>query len=159
VLNVQNKRKSHADDALLQIADDIGRLYSRYGLALSIGRVFGLLLASDVPLSLDEIAMALGISKSGASVAARDLERVGVVHRLGTPGSKRVLYEATDQMETTFTATFARVRDALSAMQRAESLLGPGRARRRMKEMVEVHEFWLRESTGILERWRRRRGK
>jgi hypothetical protein len=62
-------------------------------------------------------------------------------------------------METTFTATFARVRDALSAMQRAESLLGPGRARRRMKEMVEVHEFWLRESTGILERWRRRRGK
>jgi hypothetical protein len=44
-------------------------------------------------------------------------------------------------------------------MQRAESLLGPGRARRRMKEMVEVHEFWLRESAGILERWRRRRGK
>jgi DNA-binding transcriptional regulator GbsR (MarR family) len=159
VLNVQNKRKAQADDSLLQIADDIGRLYSRYGLALSIGRVFGLLLASDVPLSLDEIAMALAISKSGASVAARDLERVGVVHRLGTPGSKRVLYEATDQMESTFTATFARVRDSLSAMQRAESLLGPGRARRRMKEMVEVHEFWLRESAGILERWRRRRGK
>ncbi len=69
MLNVQNKRKVQADDALLQIADDIGRLYSKYGLALSIGRVFGLLLASDVPLSLDEIAMALGISKSGASVA------------------------------------------------------------------------------------------
>ena len=105
----------------------------------------------------DEIAIALGISKSGASVAARDLERVGVVHRLGTPGSKRVLYEATDEMESTFTGTFARVRDSLNAMQRAQSHLGPGKARRRMKEMVEVHEFWLRESTGILDRWRRRR--
>ena len=79
------------------------------------------------------------------------------MHRLGTPGSKRVLYEATDEMESTFTGTFARVRDSLNAMKRAQSHLGPGKARRRMKEMVEVHEFWLRESTGILDRWRRRR--
>jgi len=158
VLNIENKKRTASPvDGQLQIADDIGRLYARYGLALSIGRVFGLLLASDGPPSLDEIAIALGISKSGASVAARDLERVGVVHRLGTPGSKRVLYEATDEMESTFTGTFARVRDSLNAMKRAQSHLGPGKARRRMKEMVEVHEFWLRESTGILDRWRRRR--
>jgi DNA-binding transcriptional regulator GbsR (MarR family) len=158
VLNIENKRKAaNRLDGRLQIAEDIGYLYGKYGLALSIGRVFGLLLASEGPLSLDEIAETLGISKSGASVAARDLERVGVVRRLGTPGSKRVLYEATDEMESTFTGTFARVRDSLNAMKRAESLLGPGRAKRRMKEMVEVHEFWLRESTGIIERWHRRR--
>ena len=158
MLNIENKKRTAPGvDGHLQIADDIGRLYGRYGLALSIGRVFGLLLASDVPLSLDEIAMTLGISKSGASVAARDLERVGVVHRLGTPGSKRVLYEATEEMESTFVGTFARVRDSLSAMKRAESRLGSGKAKRRMKEMVEVHEFWLRESTGIIERWKRRR--
>jgi len=126
VLNIENKKKAAWPvDGQLQIADDIGRLYARYGLALSIGRVFGLLLASDVPLSLDQIAVTLSISKSGASVAARDLERVGVVHRLGTPGSKRVLYEATDQMESTFTATFARVTDSLNAMQRAQSHLHP----------------------------------
>ena len=158
MLNIENKKRPAGRvDSRLQIAEDIGHLYGKYGLALSIGRVFGLLLASEGPLSLDEIAETLGISKSGASVAARDLERVGVVRRLGTPGSKRVLYEATDEMESTFTGTFARVRDSLSAMQRAESLLRHGRAKRRMKEMVEVHEFWLRESSGIIERWRRRR--
>src|SRR2546429_1758555 len=158
MLNIENKKRPAGRvDSRLQIAEDIGHLYGKYGLALSIGRVFGLLLASEGPLSLDEIAETLGISKSGASVAARDLERVGVVRRLGTPGSKRVLYEATDEMEPTFTGPFARVRDSLSAMQRAESLLRPGRAKRRMKEMVEVHEFWLRESSGIIERWRRRR--
>ena len=158
MLNIENKKRPVTRvDGRLQIADDIGHLYGKYGLALSIGRVFGLLLASEAPLSLDEIALTLGISKSGASVAARDLERVGIVRRLGTPGSKRVLYEATDEMESTFTGTFARVRDSLHAMKRAESLLGPGKARRRMKEMVEVHEFWLRESTGIIDRWRRRR--
>jgi len=160
VLNIENKSASGARskaDARISIADDIGRVYVRYGLALSIGRVFGLLLASDEPLTLDEIARTLGISKSGASVAARDLERVGVVHRLGTPGSKRVLYEATESMESTFAGTFARVQDSLHAMHRAHAQLAPGRAKRRMKEMVEVHEFWLRESSGIIERWRRRR--
>jgi DNA-binding transcriptional regulator GbsR (MarR family) len=157
VLNISNDRKAQSTEARIQVADDIGRTYARYGLALSVGRVFGLLLASDEPMSLDEIAQTLGISKSGASVAARDLERVGGVHRLGTIGSKRVFYEATDTMESTFDATFARVRDSLETMKRAQARLGAGKAGRRMKEMVEVHEFWLRESDGIKERWRRRR--
>lgn len=119
--------------------------------------MFGLLLASNEPLSLDDMAEILGISKSGASVAARDLERVGVVHRLGTPGSRRVLYEAADQMESTFSGTFARIRDSLNVMNRSEALLRTGKAKRRMKQMVEVHEFWLRETTDMMERWRRRR--
>jgi DNA-binding transcriptional regulator GbsR (MarR family) len=157
VLNIENKAGPEAGADRIAIAADIGRVYARYGLALSIGRVFGLLLASDQPLTLDEIAGTLGISKSGASVAARDLERVGVVHRLGTPGSKRVLYEATESMESTFAGTFARVRDSLDAMNRAEERLPAGKAKRRMREMVEVHEFWLLESDGIIERWRRGR--
>ena len=128
MLNIEKKRLGKAEDRRISIADDIGRVYARYGLAFSIGRVFGLLLASDVPLTLDEIAETLGISKSGASVAARDLERVGAVHRLGTPGSKRVLYEATESMESTFAGTFARIQDSLHAMNRAETRLTAGKA-------------------------------
>ena len=158
MLNIQNKKRAaRSNEARIEVADSVGRTYAKYGLPLSIGRVFGLLLASDEPMSLDEIAETLGISKSGASVAARDLERVGGVHRLGATGSKRVFYEATDRMETTFDATFVRIRDALETMKRAEAMLGPGKAGRRMKEMVEVHEFWLRELDGIKERWSRRR--
>ncbi|TME15072.1 MAG: HTH domain-containing protein, partial [Chloroflexi bacterium] len=43
----------------------------------SLGRIHGLLLLSDEPISLDEIAAKLGVSKTGASVVTRDLERVG----------------------------------------------------------------------------------
>jgi len=38
----------------------------------------------DDPLGLDGIAARLGVSKTGSSVATRDLERLGVVRRLGT---------------------------------------------------------------------------
>ena len=42
----------------------------------------------------------------GVSVATRDLERLGVARRSGSPGSRRVLYEAADTMEPIFEAQF-----------------------------------------------------
>ncbi len=145
------------DEAQRRFVEDFGRLYARYGLALSFGRVFGLLLVSDEPVSLDDIAGTLGMSKTGASVAARDLERAGVARRLGTPGSRRILYEANDEMDPIFQAMFVRIRDSLATLRRAEPTLADGHARERLRGMRELHEFWLRESDGIMERWRQRR--
>jgi len=36
-----------------RFVEELGQLYARYGLGLSFGRVFGLLLMSDEPVSLD----------------------------------------------------------------------------------------------------------
>jgi hypothetical protein len=43
----------------------------------------------------------------------------------------------------TLAETLARVGDSLGVMNRAEPLLAPGTAKRRMKSVVEFHEFWL----------------
>jgi hypothetical protein len=77
------------DERRRRFIDDFGRLYARYGLSLTFGRVFGLLLISDDPLSLDAIARALAVSKTGAHVAARELQTAGVARRIGVPGSRR----------------------------------------------------------------------
>jgi DNA-binding transcriptional regulator GbsR (MarR family) len=139
--------------------EGFGHLYARYGVSITFGRLFGLLLVSDGPLSLDEIADDLGISKSGASVAARELERAGVIRRHGTPGSRRIAYEAVDDMEPVFNATFTRVRDSLSLLRREEPSLAEGRGKKRVRQMRALHEFWLHESEGVLERWRKRRDR
>jgi DNA-binding GntR family transcriptional regulator len=148
-------RVDQFDDARRRFVDDLGQLYARYGIAVTFGRVYGLLLLSEQPLSLDEIASQLGISKSSVSVATRDLERVGVARRLGQPGSRRVLYEASDDMGPTFQALFARIRLSLPVYERAAPLVKPGRARRRLQQIIELHEFWLAESDDIVNRWRR----
>lgn len=152
----------HAADMSLgeaerRFVDDLGQMYARYGLAPTFGRVFALLLISDEPLSLDELAAKLGISKTQASVAARDLERLGGARRLSTPGSRRIRYEASENMETIFKVQFERIRDGLDKLQRVEPALSPGRGKNRLRQMKELHEFWLRESEGIMERWRRSR--
>jgi predicted transcriptional regulator len=136
-----------------RFVEGFGHLYARYGVSITFGRLFGLLLVSNGPLSLDDIADILGISKSGASVAARELERAGVIKRHGTPGSRRIVYDAVDDMEPVFAATFTRVRDSLALLKREEPTLADGRGKKRVRHMRELHEFWLRESQGILDRW------
>ncbi|HKF75844.1 MAG TPA: transcriptional regulator [Candidatus Dormibacteraeota bacterium] len=137
-----------------RFVDELGQLYARYGLALSFGRVFGLLLVSDEPVSLDEIAVKLSMSKTSASVTARELERAGVARRLGMAGTRRILYEAGDEMDPVLSAMFARIRASLDILRRAEPALASGRAQERLRTMKELHEFWLREADGIMERWR-----
>ena len=144
-------------EAQRRFIDDFGQLYARYGLPLTFGRVFGLLLLSDDPLGLDDVAARLGVSKSGISVAARDLEKLGIARRLGTPGSRRVLYEANEYLEPIFEAQLAQVRQQLSTLRRADALLAPGAAKDRLREMLDLHEFWLSESDGMMDRWRRKR--
>jgi DNA-binding transcriptional regulator GbsR (MarR family) len=137
--------------------DDFGQLLARYGVTLTLGRLFALLLISEDPLGLDELAAQLRVSKSGISVAARELERIGLIRRIGTCGSRRVLYEANEHLEPLFEATFTRIRQQLTGLKQAERLALRGRAKERLREMKDLHEFWLREGDGINARWRRRR--
>jgi predicted transcriptional regulator len=157
MIATRESRTVKVSAAQQRFIDELAHMYARYGVSLTFGRLFGLLLVSERPLGLDDITELLNISKSGASVAARELERAGVVRRLATPGSRRIVYEATDDMEPMFTAQFARIHDALGVVARGESILPPGRAKRRMREVKDLHEFWLYETNAILERWRRRR--
>jgi predicted transcriptional regulator len=161
VLNVERKAKARdrLSEPARRFVDDFGHLYARFGLTLTFGRVFALLLLSDRPLSLDEMARQLAVSKSGASVVARDLVEVGIARRLGSPGSRRVLYEASDTMEPIFEAQFGRVRATLPVLKRGEPHVPKGRARQRFRAMVDLHEFWLREGAGIIDRWQKTRRK
>ena len=134
--------------------DGIGQFFSRYGATATIGRVFALLLISDDPLSLDDITAWLGVSKSGASVATRDLERIGLVRRQLTRGSRRVLYEACDDMSSTFEARFAQVRLLRDLLSQGESLVSSAHAQQRLAAVIALHDFWLAESAGIIQRWR-----
>lgn len=146
-------------DSQRRVVDEFGQLYARYGMTPTFGRVFALLLVSDSPLSLDEIVVQLGISKTQASVATRDLERVGGANRLSTRGSRRILYEASDNFESIFEAQFNRVRESLEKLKHAEQVLQQGRGRDRLVTMKELHEFWLDETQDLMTRWRAKQKK
>src|SRR2546421_11801125 len=58
------------------------------------GRIFAVLFLEDHPLSLDEIAQALQLSKSNISINIRGLVEWHLVRRVSVPNSRRDHYEA-----------------------------------------------------------------
>ncbi len=75
-----------------QFIDDLSELLHPWGMAIGLGRLYAYLLLKAEPTGLDRICEQLEISKSTASVAARELEYSGMIKRHSQRGTKRVLY-------------------------------------------------------------------
>jgi DNA-binding transcriptional regulator GbsR (MarR family) len=120
-------------------------------------RLYGYLLLNAGPVSLDRITADLEISKSSASVAARLLEQYMLVRRLGERGSKRALYEVSDNYEGMLTAQ-NRLIDAMAELLRtAAGTVVPGSAGERLEEMAEFYLVMREAMDSALRSWRQRR--
>ncbi len=98
--------------------DQLAGLLVPWGWSRHVGRIYGYLLLSDGPVTLDKIAADLGIAKSNASVAARTLEKFGNARRYSEPGSKRIYYTAPENLSGPFaskTALFGLIMHLLEA--------------------------------------------
>jgi len=76
---------------LVTIFSDLAELF---GNPRSHGAIYGLLFASEVPLSMDDIIQQLAISKGSASQGLRQLEELGAVFREKENGGRSHLYAA-----------------------------------------------------------------
>ena len=86
-----------------QFIDELAELLYPWGMQPGVARLYGLLLLQPEPVGLDDIVKALAISKSTASVTARQLERAKLVKRHAVRGSKRVLYSVANDNTATVT--------------------------------------------------------
>lgn len=80
--------RSHAE-----FIEEVGLTTEGDGLPRIAGRLFGYLLLSPGPRSLDEIAEALAVSKGSASTDARLLQRHGWLRRVSQTGDRKDYYE------------------------------------------------------------------
>ena len=64
-----------------------------WGVNRSIARAHALLIASEDPLNLDDVAARLGISKGNASMSLKELRAWGVVSRVSVAGDRRDFFE------------------------------------------------------------------
>lgn len=78
---------------LQMFVERVGLVMERLGTSRTLGRIMGLLLVADDPLSLDEMARILGVSKASISTNARLCEQTGLVQRVSKPGDRRNYYE------------------------------------------------------------------
>jgi DNA-binding transcriptional ArsR family regulator len=140
----------------------MGQATESDGLSPIAGRLFALLLLSEVPRSLDELAAELGVSKASVSTDARRLLERGIVERSSPPGDRRDYYElAPDFYAQVIRSRVARWRSLhglVGGMRDDGRTLAPI-VRDRFASIDEIHSFVVDRVDAALADWERRARK
>jgi DNA-binding transcriptional regulator GbsR (MarR family) len=154
---MSNKSNKVLTSAERRFIDDVARLLTPWGVPQAAARLYGYLLLFPEPISLDRMTADLEMSKSTASVAARLLEKYTLARRHGQRGSKRILYEVSDNYEGMLTDQ-NRLLDALAdLLKRGAGDATRGKTRDRMQEMAEFYATIRQSMEAALKRWRARK--
>ena len=90
------------DETLDAVRDSVmrglGQLTDFFGFTPVMGHLYGALLMSPTPLSLDELEEVVGKSKASVSMNLRSMERWGIVREVWVKGDRRKFYEAESDM-------------------------------------------------------------
>lgn len=95
-MSKETKAQAMLSPGQQQFIDDLASLLLPWGMTSAVSRLYGFLLLQGEPVSLDQISESLDISKSTASVSARQLEQSKLARRHSERGSKRASYSAVD---------------------------------------------------------------
>jgi hypothetical protein len=135
-MNILDKPDGNAERFIQSYA----KLLTAWGMPLTAARVFAYLMLQPGPVSLDQIAADMGISKAGAWGAARHLEQVHQIERFGEQGSKRALFAPVENFARSL-LNYSRLLSKSGALMRegAAAAGGPEAAAR----MIERSEFYL----------------
>lgn len=81
------------------VIETIERSAEVYGLSRSAGRVYGVLLFAEDPLTIAELVERTGYAKSTISNVTRQLTRIGMLHRRSSEGGgRRVRFAPADDL-------------------------------------------------------------
>jgi DNA-binding transcriptional regulator GbsR (MarR family) len=137
-----------------RFVERMGQIMENDGLTRIAGRIFGHLLLSSEPKSLEDLATALQASKGSISQDTRLLERVGALERVTHAGDRRVFYQIGDRMMERVVALrlerFEQLRQAMSEGMEAAS---DEKVRARLNEFIDFHDHLLATMREARDRW------
>lgn len=127
------------DDALTFI-QEFSALLAPWGLPPSAGRVYGYLLLQQEPVSLDQIAVDLNISKAGTWSVAREMESFGHIRRYSVPGSKRALFAPSDNFALPIAKQASLLGEMGTLLYRCASTVATEGAASQLEERAQFYQ-------------------
>ncbi|HET8522588.1 MAG TPA: MarR family transcriptional regulator [Thermomicrobiales bacterium] len=147
---------SPAEQAFIEA---IGRYFERLGVARIGGRLFGLCLVYEEPLSLDDIAELLMVSRASVSTNARAMTAAGLIEPHSLPGDRRDYYVCrADIWPRRLERSLAEPRAMRDLAEQGLNAIAPDNApaRERLEQMVEFMDFFEEEVKRVVDDWRHR---
>lgn len=123
-----------------------GTMGALWGINRSMARIQALLIVSEEPLHLDQIAETLSISRGNASMSLKELRNWGVIHRVHVAGDRRDYFVPESDMWTMFfrigkerkRREFDPVLSSLRALLAKENAVQGARSRARLVQAEAI---------------------
>ncbi|MEV0649368.1 hypothetical protein AB0I28_29340 [Phytomonospora sp. NPDC050363] len=144
---------SMPDDRTAFVAS-MGDILASWNLPRATGRVYGHLLLTSRPVSLDDMSEALELSKGAVSTSVRELVSWGLARALPQPGSRRLLIEATGGFEQLLAASHERTRSFVSTLRGGTGLTDADPARERLDGIADFFEAYVQAGDAMLREYR-----
>jgi len=140
------------------LIEDFGTYIESSGGARSLGKIWGYLVISGSPKSLDDMVNDLQISKGMASLSVRQGVQISLFRKVGIPGSKRDFYQLhTDAWASTLHTSIAQGAMMAQYLRRAKELVLEEQAVSTIDESIEFFEFVIQQTEQILVQWEERK--
>jgi len=93
---------SRLEEARAKFIHAWGEMGSKWGINKPMAQIHALLLASETPLSTDDVMASLQISRGNANTNLRGLVDWGIVRRVFVPGERREFFQSEKDVWTMF---------------------------------------------------------
>ena len=137
--------------------ENMGVYFERYALPRIGGRLLGLLLVVDRPLSLDDMANTLGVSRASVSTNMRLILAIGLAELVTLQGDRRDYYQFTnDAWGRSVLIDMDGVRSLRLLAERGLEVIEStdNTAREHLDDLIAFCDLVLEERQTTLERWR-----
>jgi len=148
--------------AIATFVEQIAVILEAEGLPRVCGRLFALLIVSPEPLSLDELADLLGVSKASVSINARTMEERGKIERVSRSGDRRDYYQISeDIVEKSMEERIGKIRRIQQAFAtaRTDRAAKDEGVARRLDSIHSAHQLMIDANTRALEEYRAKHRK
>lgn len=140
----------------MMIIDEFELIFNKFGVNPIIGRIFGLLLSSNQPLSLVEIAERLSLSKASISIKIRILLDMEYCRKLPISRDRQHRYTLQhDYISKSFQIKMVEEQNYIHQIDRLSNQLKESNslAGKRLKELKEFQQLVIRKQREILNEW------
>jgi DNA-binding transcriptional regulator GbsR (MarR family) len=154
---LQNQNVQHMTDQQYEFIEDMGQHMLGWGVPRNTGRIYGYLLLQPGTASLDQIAGAVGMAKSGVSLATRQLVHLGLARGVGERGSRRLLYEALPSLEAIYAARNAQTSDLMERLRQGARATESGERREQLEQLADMIRDFIELAPSVMREMRERR--
>lgn len=99
---MKNEAKELCSEIRGRLTEAGGRFAQDIGMSRVVGQILVHLYLTDGDCSMDDIEQDLGLSKASVSIAARQLETLGLIKRTWKSGDRKAYYRTTENIAMAF---------------------------------------------------------